>query len=90
MTGPFLLVIIGGLVCLVVLALIGKGWSAQSGQVRLEIARIEATRRDKDREEEFSMALREIEDAVKIAKDAKELCGRFDSRLHACEQRARR
>lgn len=76
----------GALVCL---ALIGKSWSAQSGSTRIEVARIEAQKRQDDLDRDLSMALEQTEEALKRAKAAQELADRFDSRLGAVENRAR-
>jgi hypothetical protein len=86
---PFVIIAITAALALVALALIGKSWSAQSGLTRVEVARIEAQKRQDDLDADLSMALREAEEARKDARAAKELADRFDSRLGAVENRAR-
>jgi hypothetical protein len=92
-----------GMVCiaLVMLALIGKGWSAQSGTsrieaariettTRLEVAKIEAQKRADDMDKDLSLALEHSEEARTSAREALDLAKRFDSRLSAAENRGRR
>lgn len=92
-----------GMVCiaLVMLALIGKGWSAQAGAsrieaariettTRIEVAKIEAQKRADDMDRDLSLAIDQGEEALKVAKAAKELAESFASRLNAAENRGRR
>jgi hypothetical protein len=88
-----------GMVCLalVMLALIGKSWAERSGAVRLEtmkietatrleIAKIEAARG----EDKLGDVIEHTEEARTVAREALDLAKRFDSRLSAAENRARR
>lgn len=92
-----------GMVCiaLVMLALIGKGWSAQAGAsrieaariettTRIEVAKIEAQKRADDMDRDLSLAIDQGEEALKLARGAADKADRFDSRLSAAENRARR
>jgi hypothetical protein len=81
-----------GMICLalVMLALIGKSWAERSGAVRVEIAKIEAQRRGDDADRDLSLAIEQGDEAIKAAKRAAELAERFESRLSAAENRARR
>jgi hypothetical protein len=81
-----------GMVCiaLVMLALIGKSWAERSGAVRVEIAKIEAQRRADDMDKDLSLAIEQGDEAIKAAREALDLAKRFESRLSAAENRARR
>jgi hypothetical protein len=71
---------------LIFVALIGKAWAAQSGTTRIELAKIEASKNDGD----IDMAIKDAEEARKDARAAREMAERFESRLGAAENRARR
>jgi hypothetical protein len=80
-----------GMVCVavVMLALIGKGWSAQAGTTRIEVAKIEAQKRSDDLDRDVSLSLEHAEEALRLAKDAHDKASRFESRLSAAENRRR-
>ena len=80
-----------GMVCLavVMLALIGKSWSAQAGTTRIEVAKIEAQRAAKTADDDLDMAIKHGEEALSKATEALDLARRFESRLSAAENRRR-
>lgn len=70
----------------ITLALIFKAWARESGAMRIELAKIGAQRN----EDRLGDLIEDAEEARKMAQRASETAERFESRLSAVENRARR